>query len=42
LFLVRFQNFRRRSGPVSWIQVRLPRVWVCNRRRREVQNWVDF
>jgi hypothetical protein len=25
--------FCRRPGPVSRVQVRLPRVWVCNRRR---------
>jgi hypothetical protein len=39
LFLVRFPKCRCRSGPVSRVQVRLPRVWVCNRRRRSNIEW---
>ena len=39
LFLVRFPKFRCRSGPVSRVQVRLPRVWVCNRRSRSNIEW---
>jgi hypothetical protein len=32
-------KIRCRSGPVSRVQVRLPRVWVCNRRRRSNIEW---